>query len=587
MKRIKLIWRVYLYFSIMALISLVAMSVYVTFAIKHIYLNRVIHDLTVRAELAAHELNEFSVKTADTFCKKWGNIANTRYTVILPDGVVIGDTRKDPGKMENHRYRPEVIKARSGMIGHSVRFSHTLRYNLVYVAVPVYHRDNLVAIIRTSVPVDTIALTLRVIRMQILIGLGIAAILFSFLGIIVSRLITRPIENIRNVAERLAKGDLTARAEPTGSAETIALAETLNNMAADMQERINIITRQQKELSAVFSSMTEGVVAMDLNMKIIHLNKTAKRWLKINYKDCDNWPLIEVVRNFDFIKLVKKMLKQDVPQEQEFSIRYNDGTVRYFQIHGALLFDEHEKSTGLVIVMSNITRLKRLELMRRGFVADVSHELKTPITAIACSLDTLTEEPHFKDNRFINIMKRQTSRMQTLVEDLLSLSAIEYDTDRGAIEIIPGRISDIISRVVHLYLEKATEKNMEIYTESDDSLMVPVNESLLVQAIGNLLDNAIKYSGDGKKITLKAKKKDNLCEIMVCDNGQGIPPEHLPHLFQRFYRVDKARSRDEGGTGLGLAIVKHIIMAHHGQVSVESTVGKGSCFIIKIPLNER
>ena len=592
MKHSKLVWRIYTYFLLITLAAMGVLSIYITAAVKRIYVDRVIEDLTVRTKLMSHEVNRRKLLSnpaaIDRFCKDWGRLSATRYTVILPDGTVAGDSSKDPAKMENHRFRPEIKTARQKGIGHSVRFSSTTGMNLVYLAIPFKNNKNITtAYIRASVPVDTVSITIRVIRTQILIGMAVAAIIFAIIGIIISRLISRPLENVQQAAKKLAEGDLSARVLPEGSAETAALATTINHMADELQSRMRVITRQQSELNAVFSSMSEGLLALDYDMKILHINQTAKNWLGLRSCDCTGLPLTECVRIFEFTELIKKMADCDSNSENELSLTEDHQNEIHLRIRSSKLIDKSGWLGGTVLVMSDITRRKQLENMRRRFVADVSHELKTPLTAIMGAIETMRDDTTINNGiatRLLRILERQSNRMQRMVNDLLSLSAIEYDTDRGAIELTPGHIAPVLRQITATYRENATDKghSLELIIKNDP--VAKINVPLLEDAIANLLDNAIKYSSPDSDIRLSLTADNENCRITICDDGPGIEACHLPHLFQRFYRIDKARSREAGGTGLGLAIVKHIIVAHHGRVSVESAPGKGSCFTITLPL---
>jgi two-component system phosphate regulon sensor histidine kinase PhoR len=570
------------------------LSIYITAAVKHVYIERVVEDLTVRTKLMSHEVNRRKLLSdaaaIDHFCKEWGKLSDTRYTVILPDGSVIGDSRKDPSKMENHRFRPEISTARQEGMGHSVRFSRTIGMNLVYLAIPLKNNRKTVAFIRASVPVDTVAITIRVIRTQILIGMAVAAVIFAIIGIIISRLISRPLENVQQAAEKLAGGDLSARVLPEGSSETAALATTINRMADELQSRMRVITRQQSELNAVFSSMSEGVLALDFDMKILHINQTAKNWLGLRKCDCTGLPVTECIRIFDFTELLKEMADYAGNCEKEISISEDHKNEIHLRIRSSKLIDKSGWLGGTVLVMNDITRRRQLETMRRRFVADVSHELKTPLTAIMGATETMRNDTTINSgaaSRLLQILERQSGRMQRMVNDLLSLSAIEYDTDRGAIELSSGHIDQVLRQITATYREDAADKGHNLELIIRDNPVAEINAPLLEDAIANLLDNAIKYSSPGSNIRLTLSADSENCRIAVCDDGPGIEACHLPHLFQRFYRIDKARSREAGGTGLGLAIVKHIIVAHHGQVSVESTPGKGSCFTITLPLQKK
>lgn len=425
--------------------------------------------------------------------------------------------------------------------------------------------------------------TQSVVRHSIL-GWLIVAILFAVVTWLLSRRISRPLEDMRRVAERIARGDLEARVARPDSEELGDLARTLNQMAAQLGERLGTITRQHNEQEAVFASMVEGVLAVDRDERILHLNHAAARLLDLAPEQARGRSIQEAVRNRDLQAFIGATLAGTGPAESEIVIYGNEE--RYLQLHGTALTDIAGHNIGALIVLNDITRLKRLETVRRDFVANVSHELKTPITALKGCVETLSDTRPMdpvENSRFLAMMTRQVARMEALVEDLLSLSRIEFDAEHKSVALDPGAIGDVLQRAVHSFAAVAVAKSISLAVECPAEVFAPINAALLEQAVGNLLDNAIKFSATGTRILVSGRLAGNEVEIQVTDQGPGIEKKHLPHLFERFYRVDQARSRTLGGTGLGLAIVKHIALAHRGSVSVASEPGQGSTFTIRIP----
>ena len=367
-------------------------------------------------------------------------------------------------------------------------------------------------------------------------------------------------------------------------AEFNALADATYSLAASLQDRLNAVTEQRNELEAVLSGMVEAVLVFDAEERIIRVNRAAESLFQIAEPKVKGRSLQETVRNTELHRFVGHTLSKDDPGEREIVI-LSDPDI-FLQAHGAKLMDAQGQKIGGLIVLNDVTRLKALENIRRDFVANVSHELKTPITSIKGFLETL-KEGAIKDpenaERFLDIIIRHTERLDTIIEDLLSLSRIERESERGEITLEKGSVREVIEAVGRTCFKAARKKNISLECDVEEDLSAKFNSTLLEQALVNLVDNAIKYSEPEKKVELEAKKTVGEIVITVRDQGCGIPKEHLQRIFERFYRVDKGRSRKEGGTGLGLSIVKHIVNSHRGRIDVESSPGSGSAFSIHLP----
>ena len=584
----RLLWRIYLYFFLCTLLALAASAWYSNRSLRQYHQEQIAADLLVRARLLASELGgvRFDAQTeeVDRRCKEFGRLTQTRVTVVLPDGKVVGDSDQNPASMENHRNRPEIGEALAGRTGQSIRFSDTLRRTLMYLAIPVERDGAVAAVVRTSLPLSVIDWALHTVYRHIAFGGLIVAALFAVVALYLSRRISQPLEDMQRVAERLASGDLGARVASPAGEEMGSLARTLNQMAAQLAERVATITRQSNEQKAVFASMVEGVLAVDREERILHLNGAAARLLGLVPEQVRGRSIQEAVRNHDLQTFISDTLTASAPAEREITLYGPDE--RFLQLHGTALTDASGARMGVLVVLNDITRLKRLETVRRDFVANVSHELKTPITALKGCVETLADGAHRTPEdaeRFIGMMARQVDRLGAIVEDLLSLSRLEHDAERNRVPLEPGPVCDVLRRAVQSFAKAADTKRIAIAMECPGDLVAPINAPLLEQAVGNLIDNAIKYSGEGTRVTVAGAAAENGVEIRVRDQGAGIEKRHLPRIFERFYRVDQARSRALGGTGLGLSIVKHIVLAHHGTVAVESTPGQGSSFTIRLP----
>ena len=590
MKQRKLAWRIYLYFLISALFAISAVLTNTVYSMRQYHKNEVMKDLEIRARIVAEDVARLQLESerskADDICKNIGRTSMTRITVILPDGKVIGDSDRDPSMMPNHGDREEVRKALGGATGYSIRYSETIHSALMYIALPIKKDGMLVAVIRASLPLTMVDWSINVAIRHILAGSIIVALLFALITFHLSKSVSRPLENIREVAYRLALGDLAARVVLPEDEETASLAKAINKMADQLSIRINTISKQNNEMEAVLSGMTDGVLTVDRNEHIMRINAAAGIMLGVSVDASRGRSMQEVIRNSDLLKFASDSLKATGIVETEVTLYLEQD--RYLQLHGTALKDHAGANIGALIVINDITSIRKLEQVRRDFVANASHELKTPVTALKGCIETLEESANLhKDDiaRFVSMMARHTIRLQSIIEDLLSLSEIEHDTSKGRILREQADLAVIVAKVADYHENQAAKKAIKIiYIQPARPVLADVNVALMEQAIGNLVDNAIKYGTEGKSIRLSIRRGNTHVSIDVADEWPGIEKKHLPRIFERFYRIDQARSRAMGGTGLGLSIVRHIALAHNGDVSVTSVYGQGSTFTITLPL---
>jgi two-component system phosphate regulon sensor histidine kinase PhoR len=400
-----------------------------------------------------------------------------------------------------------------------------------------------------------------------------------------ARRISRPIEEITAGAQQLAQGQTGERFAIHDANELAVLADSLNQLARQLEERGQTIGRKGNEQEAVLASMAEGVLAVDSDERVISLNRAAAHLIGGKPFDMRGRRLAEVVRNADLRRFAHRALESDEPIEDEMIL--HGEREKILHLRGAALRDGGSHSIGAVIVFSDVTDYHRLERVRRDFVANVSHELKTPIASIKGFVETLLDGAieHRDDAlRFLKIIATQSERLESIIEDLLSLSKIERAEEAGDLPLASSPIRPVLEAAILDCQPQAADRQIEVHLDCDDHLMATINSPLLEQAIVNLLDNAIKYSEAGSSVAIDAQASHAEVMISVRDHGCGVEQEHLPRLFERFYRVDRARSRKLGGTGLGLAIVKHIVQAHRGQITVSSTFGEGSTFTVHLPL---
>jgi two-component system phosphate regulon sensor histidine kinase PhoR len=584
----RLIWHLYPSYLIIILISIIAVTWYASIEARQFFLEKNEADLKARAELFEGQIMAFldplDRDEIDLLCKEEGQRSSTRITVILPTGEVIGDSDTDPKNMDNHSDRLEFIAASTGESGVSIRTSLTLARDFMYVAIPVKKADTLLAVVRTSIPVDVIDVVIKGIQRKIILGSLIIALLGSMISLIIARRISRPIEKLREGAGYFIKGDFNYRLPVSDIEEIVSLNESMKGMAQQLHARIDTITQQRTEIEAILSSMIEGVIAVDADERIIIMNSAAANMFGCDLSTVQGRIIQEAVRNSHLQQFVSETLSGETPVEKEIAII--TGEERYLFGHGTLIRDIEGKRVGALFVLSDITRLRRLENIRKDFVANVSHEIKTPITAIKGFVEILRDDGKKDEQdikRFLEIISRHVNRLEAIIDDLLRLSRIEKDVETEGIQLMESGIKDVLESAIQISKPLADSKGMEIRLFCDDGLIARINPPLLEQAIVNLLDNAIKYSDEKRPVKIEARHDEKELLIHIIDNGRGIEQEHLPRIFERFYRVDKARSRRLGGTGLGLAIVKHIIQAHKGHVTVTSTPGKGSTFSLHIP----
>ncbi len=587
-KRKKLVWRLFPSYLLITLLSLIAVSWYATSSLKTFYIEQTAADLKARAHLLEQQIGQnlapLKSETVDAFCKEAGKLASTRITVILPSGVVIGDTREEPRHMDNHAARPEIVTALKGEEGKSIRRSATLQQRMMYVAIPLRKNNNIIAVVRTSLPVTAIFHELTDIRIKIGIGGLLIALIAAAISLVISRQYSRPVEKLKQGADRFARGELDHRLTPPDSEELAALADAMNQMAGQLDNRIKTIDNQRHELETVLSSMVESLIAVDGRERIISLNLAAARWLGIDINKVMGRSMQEVIRDLALQKFVAETLKNQERMESDITVFQNGE--RVLNVKSSPLLDTNRKRKGTLIIFNDVTQLRRLENLRRDFVANVSHEIKTPLTAIKGFVETLhqgsVDNPE-ETARFLGIVRKHVDRLDSIIEDLLSLSRIEQEDEARTITFEMRYIREVFTTAMQICRPKAEQKQIEINQTCQDELQAKFDPSLLEQAVVNLLDNAIKYSDSGSTIFLEAAPYDGNVRISIKDQGIGIAKKHLHRLFERFYRVDKARSRKLGGTGLGLAIVKHIAQAHGGRITVESTLGKGSTFTLVLP----
>jgi two-component system phosphate regulon sensor histidine kinase PhoR len=502
-----------------------------------------------------------------------------RVTVIARDGTVLGESDKpesDLKKIENHLQRPEVQQALHEGVGSALRKSDTIGVDLLYVAVPV-RDDKVVGVVRVAMPLVKIQETTA--RVLHTVGVSSLAVGFAAIPILywLSRRVTRPILQMQKAAGRMAHGDFTEEAPYRVSGELGELATALNAMSSQLEARIRELSEEKADLSAILAGMTEGVLVARPDGRIRLTNQALRQQFGITEETAGK-TVLDAFRNVPLQGLVGEVIRDGDVSARELS--FLSPSERTYELSATRLQGSHGEVTGVIIVFHDITRMRQFENTRKEFVANVSHELRTPLSIIKGYVETLLDDqPPDADTtrQFLNTIQRHSRRLEALIADLLSISALESQQARLNFEPVSMRAA--AQSVLDELARQAQERSITVWLKIPEQLpAVRADAQRLHQVLFNLLDNAIKYTQAGGHVTILATEKEGAIETAVADDGVGIGPEHLPHVFERFYRVDKARSRELGGTGLGLSIVKHIVQSHGGRVWAESQVEKGSTF---------
>lgn len=583
MRRLSLKWRLWLAAAAVLIPVLILLGIFIHLSSRNYMLNVATDNLRGQALLVAREISaclEAKARPfdADSLADAISGVVERRVTVIDSLGRVLGDSDEGAvglAAMDNHLGRPEIRGAAAHGWGYAIRYSHTLKKDMVYLAVPVISAGRRWGFCRVAWPMSAFYSYQK--HLAAILALGLLAsglLLFLALGRLWHSTLV-DIGRVEQAAQRLIGGDLSARS-PTGlgSPEIERISLTLNRMASAWDEAARQLRDQNLKLTAVLSGMSEGVLVLDGQQRVSLVNRAAEDMLGLKGQATGRI-LLELVRHPGIQDLVEG-------RTDDLEIEHHG---RHFLVRASSLVSQ----AGMVVVLADVTRLKRLEQMRRDFVANVSHELKTPLSAVIGFTEALHEgagDALKTREDFIDRIRKQSARMARLVDDLLELSALE---SQGALtNAVPVKALTLAEKSVDNISPAARVRSQEISISGspDWGLLVTVDEQRIVQALGSMLDNAVKYSPEKTRIEMDCRRQGDMLEISVSDQGPGIAAEHLPRLFERFYRVDKSRSRELGGTGLGLAIAKHIVELHGGKVGVESDLGRGSRFWMALPLAE-
>ncbi|KWX71214.1 two-component system histidine kinase PnpS [Paenibacillus jilunlii] len=514
-------------------------------------------------------------------------LTNSRITFITKDGKVIGDSEKNPLEMDNHSTREEEVLAAKEGIGRAIRYSDTLNREMLYVAGAVVSDQGFDGYIRLSMALDAVTEGLNRAWMIMAGGLVLLFIAATFVSYKVASSMTSPLEQITRVARRITDLDYDARVPMNRRDEIGQLATAINAMADSLQAQLKTIRDNEDLLQSVLDNMTGGIVMINAEGEIALLNRAAERLLDVKNSEMAGHSFKELKHHYELTRLIEEGVSRNEAVHEERSI-YNP-TERIVRLDGVPMIQDGS-NRGMLFLLQEVTEIRRLEKMRSEFVANVSHELKTPVAAVKGFAETLLGGG-VKDEKtarsFLQIIYDENERLNRLIGDILELSKIE--SKRAQLECSPVHLIEFFDSLLETLSKVAEKKNISLNATVPEELFMEGDEDKLRQIFINLISNAINYTQDGGSVNVNVvngQKADGTETVIftVRDTGMGIPRKDLPRIFERFYRVDKARSRSSGGTGLGLSIVKHLVELHHGSISVESDLGIGSSFILELPL---
>lgn len=598
--RARLFWNLGLTYLALILAAFLAIDFYSSQALRQNYIDSTQHQLAALCDLARAKPPKLDDADELRAWTQWIGQGGARVTVIDASGQVLAESARDPEGMVNHSDRPEFRQALASGEGQSVRHSATLNQQMVYAAVRFQPAGGPPAVIRMALPLGPVDAALSGLRRRLL-NASLIILLFGGMALFVFfRSFATRVEELNRFSLRLAQGDFRRLPTERAKDELAELTESMNRAAASMDRTIHSLSGERNRSSAILRSMVEGVAVIDAEERLVFSNQAFSKILNLESTSGEGRPLIEVLRNSELLGLIRRALKGEEGLQSDILM----GTIQptCFSVTAAPVkaleselisstqiaqpTREHERPSGAVVVLHDVTELRRLERVRQDFVANVSHEFKTPLTAIQGFAETLLsgaiDDPQ-NNRRFLRIIGDHATRLARLTDDLLKLARIE--AGKLEVQLQPVGVREVVEPCVETSLFKANQKHISLEVDVPASLSrVRGDAGLLRDVLQNLVDNAIQYTPSGGRIRISAEEKKREVLIGVADSGIGIPLSDQERIFERFYRVDAARSREAGGTGLGLSIAKHIVEAHGGRIWVESEVGSGSKFSFSVPL---
>lgn len=580
----RFLWQVWAAVSGLVLVSTLTFGLLTSNQLQAFVVSNIGISLGNQADLInilVHPGDSDEVDIDESALEEFGRSQGIRITLIEENGRVKFDNLESAQLMDNHGDRPEILEAKQKGKGISQRYSQTLGKPMLYLAIANGNEGIHRGYVRVSVSLSEVDEQLSLLRWGTFIVGLVIAIIFLFVGYLLAARFSRPIVDMTNMSIKVARGEYGRRLHLKRSDELGQLANALNQLAEGAQNRIEALTQSRNQLAAILSGLVEGVIAVDTQQRILHINQSALDLLDLGLIEYSNKPYLwEEIRHSEISGAVNQSLAEK--KEVHVQIKYQQ---RIMDLSVVLLIN-NESVSGVIIVINDVTDVSRLQKIRTDFVANASHELKTPLSSIKGYIETIEDDTSMTTEvreKFIGRIRNQAERLDTIVQDLLQLSRIDGNTTD--VQMVDIDISLFINEITEARISEAEESGIDFFVSTDEqSLLISGERIALWQMITNLIDNAFKYTEKGGRVEVRLQREESHVLLEVVDNGIGIEKEDQQRVFERFYRVDKARSRELGGTGLGLSIVKHVVQLHRGSIEIDSNPGQGSKFSVRIPL---
>ncbi|EAG6584123.1 PAS domain-containing protein [Listeria monocytogenes] len=587
----KKLWlKIGLSFFILFFVVMVIVGIFSGELMKSTYLNMKENQLEDDAKILLQTTNMENLdldKDAATIQKSLdplGEDIDARITVIDSKGDVVADTKKDPEKLDNHMNRPEVtdILKKGESVVISIRESDSLGYSMLYVAVPVKHQSKTDGVLRISISLESVDAAVAKLWGNLALIFGIALVIIAAISVFIARKITRPVREIIEVSTDLANHKYDSRIHGKISGELQDLSISVNTLAESLETQMFEIKQNEQRLNAIVQNLVSGVMLINVDKQVIMTNRTMYQIL--GETEITGKPFYEVIKSFALSQLIEATFETKTIQQKEIILYFPREMILDASVSPIL--GENGEITGIILLLHDITQIRHLENVRSEFVTNVSHELKTPVTALKGFAETLLDGAMYDEmllKKFLTIIKEESDRLHRLIMDILALSRIEQNPVPENVELV--EVDEVIEQSARTIFEMATEKNIQVIIpeKTIPSVTIETDRDKLQQILINLLSNAINYTPVDGKVEVKLIEQEAEVIIEVTDNGIGIPAKDIDRVFERFYRVDKARSRHSGGTGLGLSIVKHLVENCGGRIEVESQEEVGSTFRVTLP----
>ena len=579
-------WRIAIWFTLLAIVSMTALGIYLTNSIKTSELSNLRSELENEAIITAEasissfgEQNELS--DLDILAKKLGNQIGARVTIIAKDGTVLGDSQENPLNMENHAKRPEVQDALASGLGESTRYSTTVGEKMMYLAIPIIEKGEVLGIARVALPLTRVESSVNRIIISIVIAMVIAAILVIIAAWLIARMTTRPIRELTRGSQKIASGEFGHRITVGTKDESGQLADAFNEMSLNLKRLVETVSEDRAKLMSILNNMADGVILTDIEGNIVLTNKAVQKLFRIRDENAKAKPLIEVIREHELNDILKSCLETG----QEQIVQFDSGISNKFLRAIAILVDQ-ERQGGALVLVQDLTELKGLQTMRRELVGNLSHEFRTPLAGIKAMVETLRGgaiNDQTATSDFLDRIETEVDRLVQLVAELTELSRIETGKDELKLEQV--NINLLIEEVIAHLKPQAERQNLSLNKKlASDLPAIQADKERIRQVIVNLMHNAIKFNRPGGSILTATKIFKDFVLVEISDTGIGITGKDLPRIFERFYKTDKSRAGQ--GSGMGLAIAKHIVEAHGGEIKVRSEEGKGSTFSFNLPVTQ-